>query len=123
MCFFDLPTETKIERQRHSEFRKNLLKDGFSRFQLSIYIRHCASVENAEVHIARVKSFMPPDGSVSILCITDKQFGKIQVFYGRKEKPKPKSTGQLELFCRKKWLKKRKNRLKRAGFFFLQYLV
>ena len=98
MCFFDLPTETKIERQRHSEFRKNLLKDGFSRFQLSIYIRHCASVENAEVHIARVKSFMPPDGSVSILCITDKQFGKIQVFYGRKEKSKPKTTGQLELF-------------------------
>ncbi|MBR6124542.1 CRISPR-associated endonuclease Cas2 [Candidatus Saccharibacteria bacterium] len=98
MCFFDLPTETKIERQRHSEFRKNLLKDGFSRFQLSIYIRHCASVENAEVHIAHVKSFMPPDGSVSILCITDKQFGKIQIFYGRKEKSKPKSTGQLELF-------------------------
>ena len=101
MCFFDLPTETKIERQRHSEFRKNLLKDGFSRFQLSIYIRHCASVENAEVHIARVKSFMPPDGSVSILCITDKQFGKIQVFYGRKEKIRPQPTGQLELFQKK----------------------
>jgi len=98
LCFFDLPTETKIERQRHSQFRKDLLKDGFSRFQLSIYVRHCASVENAEVHIARIKSFMPPKGSVSILCITDKQFGKIQVFYGKKEKPLPKPALQLELF-------------------------
>ncbi len=95
MCFFDLPTETKIERQRHSEFRKNLLKDGFSRFQLSIYIRHCASVENAEVHIARVKSFIPPDGSVSILCITDKQFGKIQVFYVEKISSKKEKIGSL----------------------------
>lgn len=32
LVFFDLPTETKEERQHHSEFRKNLLKDGFSRF-------------------------------------------------------------------------------------------
>jgi len=98
LVFFDLPTETKLERQRHSEFRKNLLKDGFSRFQLSIYIRHCASVENANVHIARVKAFMPPKGTVSLLCITDKQFGKIQVFYGKKTRPLPPEPSQLELF-------------------------
>lgn len=98
LCFFDLPTETKIERQRHTQFRKDLLRDGFSRFQLSIYVRHCASVENAEVHIKRIKSMMPPKGSVSILCITDKQFGKIQIFYGKKERPAPKASPQLELF-------------------------
>ncbi len=98
LCFFDLPTETKIERMRHTQFRKDLLRDGFSRFQLSIYIRHCTSVENAEVHIKRIKSMMPPEGSVSILCITDKQFGKIQIFYGKKEKPPPKGSQQLELF-------------------------
>lgn len=98
LVFFDLPTETKEERRRHSEFRKDLLRDGFSRFQLSIYMRHCTSMENANVHITRVKSFMPPKGTVSILCITDKQFGKIEIFYGRKEKPKPSGQMQLELF-------------------------
>ncbi len=98
LVFFDLPTETKIERQRHTQFRKDLLLDGFTRFQLSIYIRHCASAENAEVHIARVKSCIPPKGTVSILCITDKQFGRIQVIYGKKEKPAPKASPQLELF-------------------------
>ncbi len=98
MCFFDLPTETKVDRQRHSEFRKNLLKDGFSRFQLSIYIRHCASAENANVHVARIKNFMPPKGMVSVLCITDKQFGRLEIFYGRKERPLPPEPLQLELF-------------------------
>lgn len=98
MCFFDLPTETKVDRQRHGEFRKNLLKDGFSRFQLSIYIRHCASAENANVHISRIKSFMPPKGMVCILCVTDRQFGKLEIFYGRKEKPPPPEPAQLELF-------------------------
>ena len=35
LVFFDVPTETKIERQRHTQFRKDLLLDGFTRFQLS----------------------------------------------------------------------------------------
>lgn len=98
LVFFDLPTETKLERQRHTQFRKDLLRDGFTRFQLSIYIRHCASVENAEVHIARVKSCIPPQGTVSILCITDKQFGRIQIIFGKKEKPVPMASPQLSLF-------------------------
>lgn len=98
LCFFDLPTETKIERQRHSQFRKDLLKDGFSRFQLSIYVRHCASVENANVHIARIKTFMPPKGSVSILCITDKQFGSMEIFFGQKQDSNNPVVQQLELF-------------------------
>lgn len=98
LCFFDLPTETPLERHRHTEFRKNLLKDGFTRFQLSIYVRHCSSSENAQVHIKRIKDFMPPDGNVSILCITDKQFAKIEVFFSRKETPAPKPAEQLTLF-------------------------
>ena len=46
LVFFDLPTETKLERKRYAQFRENLLKDGFGMFQFSIYIRHCSSREN-----------------------------------------------------------------------------
>ena len=53
-------------------------------FQFSIYVRHCASSENADVHIKRVKSFLPEYGKVGIMCITDKQFGNIELFYGKK---------------------------------------
>ena len=84
LVFFDLPTETKKEKKMSADFRKRLLADGFTMFQFSIYIRHCASRENAEVHIKRVKSFLPEHGQVGIMCITDKQFGNIELFYGKK---------------------------------------
>ena len=98
LVFFDLPTETKKERRNASLFRKKLLKDGFVMFQFSIYMRHCASRENAAVHIKRVKLNLPPLGHVAILNITDKQFGMIELFYGRKESNKPNLPQQLELF-------------------------
>lgn len=62
LVFFDLPTDTKKERKAAAEFRKQLIKDGFIMFQFSIYMRHCPSVENANVHIRRVKSVLPPLG-------------------------------------------------------------
>ena len=78
--------------------RKNLQKDGFTMFQFSIYIRHCASSENADVHVKRVKSFLPEFGSVGIICITDKQFGNIELFYGKKGCKVEAPGQQLELF-------------------------
>lgn len=98
LVFFDLPTETKKERKNYAVFRKRLIQDGFTMFQFSIYLRHCASRENAEVHIKRVKNFLPPSGEVGILCITDKQFGNIELFIGKKEKTLNTPYQQLELF-------------------------
>lgn len=98
MVFFDLPTETKKERKAYALFRDRLIKDGFTMFQFSIYLRHCASRENAEVHIKRVKSFLPPNGHVGILCITDKQFGNMELFIGKKEEKVSTPYQQLELF-------------------------
>ena len=78
------PTDTKQAKQHYARFRKHLLEDGFSMMQYSVYMRHCASEENAEVHIERVKAFLPPEGEVRIIKITDKQFGRIQVFLWEK---------------------------------------
>ena len=98
LVFFDLPTETAKDKKNYALFRKNLQSDGFTMFQKSIYIRHCASMENAEVHIKRVNSFLPQFGNIAIMCITDKQFGNIKVFYGRKPLPQNAPGQQLELF-------------------------
>lgn len=73
LVFFDLPTETQKDKKAYTLFRKNLQKDGFTMFQFSIYVRHCASYENAEVHIKRVKSFLPEFGQIGILCIYNPQ--------------------------------------------------
>ena len=98
LVFFDLPTETKKERKLYATFRKQLMADGFTMFQFSIYLRHCPSRENAEVHIKRVKASLPPAGQVGILCITDKQFGQMELCSGRKEIYEKDTPQQLELF-------------------------
>ena len=98
LVLFDLPTETKKDIREYTIFRKNLLRDGFTMFQFSIYVRHCASLENAEVHKKRVKSFLPRYGKVGIICITDKQFGNIELFYGKKPQIPNAPGQQLELF-------------------------
>ena len=98
MVLYDLPTETKAMQKAANQFRKHLEDDGFSLFQFSIYIRHCPSRENAEVHIKRVKSWLPKYGKIAIMCITDKQFGDIELFHSQAKEELPPTYQQLELF-------------------------
>lgn len=84
--FFDLPTENRLQRKTAYKFRKELLKDGFTMMQYSVYIRHCSTRINAETHIGRVREIVPEYGKVSILAVTDKQYGKMLTFYGKARK-------------------------------------
>lgn len=98
LVFFDLPTETRSEKKVAARFRKELLNDGFAMFQYSIYMRFCASRENASVHIRRTKSRLPKKGKICIMQITDKQFGMMELYHGQKEVPPETPSQQLELF-------------------------
>ncbi len=98
LVFFDLPTETKKERKIAARFRKEIMGDGFTMFQFSIYIRHCSSRENMDVHIKRIKRILPEKGHVGMLTVTDKQFSSMEIFYGQKIADQPKISQQLEMF-------------------------
>lgn len=98
VVLFDLPTETKSDRQQYARFRKNLLTDGFVMLQYSVYARHCASDESAEVHCRRIKTILPPKGEVRILKITEKQFERMQVYHGTKRTPTEQAPKQLSVF-------------------------
>lgn len=98
MVFFDLPTDTKKDRRNAARFRKDLVRDGFTMMQFSVYVRHCSSSENTEVHRKRVLGALPPMGSVNILTVTDKQFGRMEVFYNTKPQEQVDLPQQLELF-------------------------
>jgi CRISPR-associated protein Cas2 len=95
---FDLPTETAGERKAASLFRKHLIKDGFTMFNYSVYIRHCPSSENANVHRKRVKKNLPEKGNVTILHLTDKQFGDMEIFMSAQKQKPQTGPQQLELF-------------------------
>ena len=96
--FFDLPVKTKKQRNDATKFRKNLEKDGFTMMQFSVYTRHCGSKESMEVHIRRVKAFIPPLGKTSMLKVTDKQYGDIINYLGKEKDIEFKTPQQLEFF-------------------------
>ena len=66
--------------------------------QYSVYYRHCASKENAEVHLERIRQGVPPDGEVRLIQLTDKQFERMEVFFGKRRTKTEEAPAQLEMF-------------------------
>lgn len=98
LAMFDLPTDTKEARRDYTFFRKKLLQSGFTMMQYSVYARYCANEQKAKVHRNRVKSFLPPDGEVRLMSITDVQYSKMQVFFGNLRQAPEKAPEQVEMF-------------------------
>jgi CRISPR-associated protein Cas2 len=96
--FFDLPTSTREYRRIYTTFRKRIQEDGFNMLQYSVYTRHCASRESLMVHVRRVQKLVPKEGQVTILQITDKQYGGMLNIIGRVREAMDPAPSQLELF-------------------------
>ena len=97
-AMFDLPTKTKRDRRRYVRFRNLLLDNGFSQLQYSVYARFCASEQIAETHRKRLRDKLPPRGHVRLMAVTDRQFGKQQVFFGENEVDAESKPSQMSLF-------------------------
>lgn len=99
---FDLPVTTEGQRRRATQFRNFLIKDGYIRFQWSVYARICNGHDGYKTHINRLEKSLPPEGNVKALQITDKQYGQMLLLVKpRKEKEPPEHLGphdQLLLF-------------------------
>lgn len=97
-ALFDLPVQTKQDRKDYARFRKFLLSQGFCMLQFSVYARHCPTEESGEGMKARIRPAVPPAGQVRLLMVTDKQFGKQEVYLGKKRVAEEEPPPQLMLF-------------------------
>lgn len=86
LCMFDLPVDTEKERKAYRNFRKNLLIEGFTMMQYSIYVRTCPSREYADRLENRIKKFIPDKGNVRLLSVTEKQYDDMKTLVGNKTK-------------------------------------
>lgn len=82
LVFFDLPVGTPIERGRATRFRNFLLKDGYTMLQFSVYCRICNGLDAVEKHKQRLDAAVPPNGSVRLLVITEKQYEAMDILLG-----------------------------------------
>lgn len=96
--FFDLPVTQKEDRKIAARFRKDLLNEGFTMLQFSVYCRICRGQDIVEREIRRIKQVLPPKGNVRILQVTDKQYGNMQFLVGIPKKEEIIGAEQLLLF-------------------------
>lgn len=98
MAMFDLPVTTRDARRQYARFRKDLLVLGFSMLQYSVYARCCRSADSAAQVRRDVRAALPPEGQVRLVSITDKQFSKMEVFFGTKRQQAEDPPAQIMLF-------------------------
>ena len=95
---FDLPVGEKEERRDATRFRHRLLEEGFMMKQWSVYLRYFTTRAQAESAADRIGLQVPPMGTVSMMFITDKQFGMVRNYEGRVRAQTEKKPDQLALF-------------------------
>lgn len=98
VVMFDLPVKSKGERRRYAQFRNLLLEQGFNRLQLSVYAQPFVSEEASEPCRNQLVRELPAKGHVRLLMVTDRQFGKMRSFLGKKETPTEEPLRQVLLF-------------------------
>jgi CRISPR-associated protein Cas2 len=97
-AMFDLPVTSIEKRRQYTQFRKLLLVNGFCKLQFSVYARYYRSEEACAPVRAMIKDRLPPEGQVRLLTVTDGQFGKQQIFEGKKKRKTEEETEQFLLF-------------------------
>lgn len=94
IVFFDLPVKTMAERRHYTRFRKYLLSQGFDMLQFSVYARVCNGMDNVDKYVNNVTMHLPPKGSIRLLTITDKQYGRMKMLLGKPTKFEKKVSGE-----------------------------
>ena len=95
---FDLPVVTKRQRKQATKFRHDLLDLGFQMAQYSVYMKFCGQRDSADALAHRVERRIPRQGRVSILTVTDRQYGRMRLFLGGARQRRTVDRRQLVLF-------------------------
>jgi CRISPR-associated protein Cas2 len=99
IVFFDLPTTTKAERRAYTLFHRFLLNDGYDMIQYSVYGRILNGRDAEEKHMQRLMIQLPPEGSVRVITVTEKQYAGTKLLVGKPRfQEKQVNANQMLLF-------------------------
>ncbi len=98
IVMFDLPVKTRKQAKAATAFRNFLLKDGYYMVQYSVYVRICNGEDSVVNHRNRIKLAIPPQGSIRLLTVTEKQYENIDILLGKKEKQDKNANYELISF-------------------------
>lgn len=95
MVLFDLPVETVEQRRAYRKFRKGLIRHGFFMFQESVYIKLALNPTAQKTIMNNIRKICPKEGLVNMLCLTEKQFQRIECVVGKNRSDLISSTERL----------------------------
>lgn len=98
LVMFDLPVDSKEHRRDYAQFRKKLQSKGFCMLQYSVYAKHLPSEDALSPLRTHIQASLPPDGQVRLMAVTDHQFSKMEVYFGRKRRKVEDPPLQISLF-------------------------
>lgn len=82
ILFFDLPAVTKKDHREYTKFVKNIKAKGFVMLQESVYTKLSINETVVDATMRDLKRLLPPDGVISCLTLTEKQFASMEVLLG-----------------------------------------
>ena len=98
VTMFDLPTQTKKQRRRYTQFRNHLLDGGHTMLQYSVYQKFVTTQDAAQQEAAYIERGLPNTGKVRVLFFTSKQWRMSKVYDGKLPNAPEKTPDQLILF-------------------------
>ncbi len=82
LVMFDLPVKPPSQRKAAARFRHDLLKDGYTMLQYSVYARFIRGKDYYIKHMKRLERMTPLRGLVHVLAITEPQFKSMRYLVG-----------------------------------------
>ena len=82
LVLFDLPMVSAQEKRIYSKFRKYLIKNGFLMMQESVYCKMALNQTAATSIMDGVRKNSPVEAIIQMLCITEKQYSKMECICG-----------------------------------------
>ena len=85
LVFFDLPTETAVQRKVYAKFRKFLVNEGLIMMQESVYVKLALNNSIVNSIKEKINQNSPSKGIIQVLVITEKQFNSMDYVIGSKK--------------------------------------
>ena len=83
VVFFDLPTDTSLQRREYRQFRKFLIRSGFVMMQESVYSKIVLNATAASAVQENVRKHKTSGGLIEMLLITERQFERMEIVVGK----------------------------------------
>ena len=95
LVMFDLPVDTVAERQAYNKVRRGLIRHGFMMLQKSIYVKLALNPTVQNSVMETVRRMKPERGLINMLCLTEKQYQRMECVLGNNTSNQIDSTDRL----------------------------